>query len=89
MTMLSEEEIENSKSWVGIQHEIDRLSKWLFSCLQHVEDYGVLQNVYDKHPDLEDWFDAYKANIRKVKEDMRKSALAKLTPEEIELLGIK
>jgi hypothetical protein len=81
-----------------VKREADRLARIACQAMQTLEDMGKADFLLLKDSEVREWWTAHKEADRKAqaaaaeklrREELKRAALAKLTPEERAALGIK
>ena len=87
-----------SDSAYSLKKQCDRLSNFAYIAMKHLEDNNMQDFVLLKHDDLASWWTDHKAQMhrdqlareaRQRRAEVRDRALARLTDEEKEALGLK
>jgi DNA phosphorothioation-dependent restriction protein DptG len=99
IAMLSKDfESSNSDSAYSLKRQCDRLANFAYIAMKHLEDNNMQDFLLLKHDDLADWYRAQKAWMQKReaeqaarqrRAEIKERALARLTDEEKEALGLK
>ena len=88
----------NRDSDYALKKQCDRLANFAYIAMKHLEDNNMQDFVLLKHDDLRSWWNKHKEAMRQeqlAKEakarraELKERALARLTDEEKEALGLK
>lgn len=91
-------ESSNSDSNHSLKKQCDRLANFAYIALKHLEDNNMQDFVLIKHDDLRDWWKGHKEDLARAEEarqarlrraEIKERALARLSDEEKEALGLK
>lgn len=91
-------ETSNNESSYTLKKQCDRLAGFAFIAMKHLEDNNMQDFVLLKHDGLRQWWHEYKETLRRQEEanlaklrraEIRAQALARLSDEEKEALGLK
>lgn len=88
----------NSDSSYSLKKQCDRLANFAYIAMKHLEDNDMQDFVLIKHDDLRDWWQGHKEQLARAEEarqarlrraEIKERALARLSDEEKEALGLK